>query len=259
MSDLDLKRALIASHTHEEADPQSGFNQHGFTLVELLVAIAIFSVLSLTGWWVFDQTMKIRERNTLHEQRIIAIQHAYSQTNRDLIQVRRTLQWQDNQMNPALVLEATRLSFSKGGVLDPLQQGMPPDERIEYRYDANRQVLERSQWLNLRAEDPIIQTAVILENVSQVQFSALNPDSQPRWPLEQTEEQLDTLPKGIQLQITVNEIPYEFIWALPALERTHREIEVVQNRSNEQGGQQGNGQAQNGQTQNEQNNDVGQN
>ena len=36
----------------------------GFTLVELLVAIAIFAVLSALGWKVFDYLIKIKERNT---------------------------------------------------------------------------------------------------------------------------------------------------------------------------------------------------
>ncbi|MDP7962778.1 prepilin-type N-terminal cleavage/methylation domain-containing protein, partial [Acinetobacter baumannii] len=39
----------------------------GFTLVELLVAIAIFAVLSLLGWKIFDYLLKVRDRNAEHE------------------------------------------------------------------------------------------------------------------------------------------------------------------------------------------------
>ena len=49
----------------------------GFTLVELLVAIAIFVVLSALGWKVFDYLIKIKERNTQHEQRLGQLQEAY--------------------------------------------------------------------------------------------------------------------------------------------------------------------------------------
>ncbi|MCP5688524.1 prepilin-type N-terminal cleavage/methylation domain-containing protein, partial [Klebsiella pneumoniae] len=38
----------------------------GFTLVELLVAIAIFAVLSLLGWKTFDYLLKVRDRNAEH-------------------------------------------------------------------------------------------------------------------------------------------------------------------------------------------------
>ena len=35
----------------------------GFTLVELLVAIAIFAVLSMLGWKVFDYLLKVMVRD----------------------------------------------------------------------------------------------------------------------------------------------------------------------------------------------------
>jgi type II secretion system protein J len=59
----------------------------GFTLVELLVAIAIFAVLSALGWKVFDYLIKIKERNTQHEQRLGQLQEAYQQVLRDTVQI----------------------------------------------------------------------------------------------------------------------------------------------------------------------------
>ena len=44
--------------------------KNGFTLVELLVAIAIFAVLSALGWRVFDHIWVTRDQNTLHEQKL---------------------------------------------------------------------------------------------------------------------------------------------------------------------------------------------
>ena len=48
----------------------------GFTLVELLVAIAIFAVLSALGWKVFDYLIKVKERNAQHEQKLANLQQA---------------------------------------------------------------------------------------------------------------------------------------------------------------------------------------
>ncbi len=59
----------------------------GFTLVELLVAIAIFAVLSALGWKVFDYLIKIKERNTQHEQRLGQLQEAYQQVLRDTVRI----------------------------------------------------------------------------------------------------------------------------------------------------------------------------
>lgn len=63
----------------------------GFTLVELLVAIAIFAVLSALGWKVFDYLIKIKERNTQHEQRLGQLQEAYQQVLRDTVQIKQRL------------------------------------------------------------------------------------------------------------------------------------------------------------------------
>ena len=41
--------------------------KQAFTLVELLVAIAIFAVLSMLGWKVFDYLLKVKDRNAEHE------------------------------------------------------------------------------------------------------------------------------------------------------------------------------------------------
>lgn len=191
-------------------------SHRGFTLVELLVAIAIFSVLSLTGWVVFDQTMKIRERNVVHEQRVQGLQMMYAQFNRDILQIAALESVQQGDAEPAFMLEQHVLQFSKVGVLDPLQQGLPSDERIEYRFDANRQVLERSRRLNLRANQPQPETAIILDQVSELTFTVLNPESQEKWPIQQNAEQdLAELPKGVRLSFVLNEQSYEMVWALP--------------------------------------------
>lgn len=59
----------------------------GFTLVELLVAIAIFAVLSLLGWKIFDYLLKVRDRNAEHEVHLFELQDAYQQILRDTLQI----------------------------------------------------------------------------------------------------------------------------------------------------------------------------
>ena len=49
-----------------KAQMDVSFKQKAFTLVELLVAIAIFAVLSSLGWKVFDYLIKVKDRNMMH-------------------------------------------------------------------------------------------------------------------------------------------------------------------------------------------------
>ena len=93
----------------------------GFTLVELLVAIAIFAVLSALGWKVFDYLIKIKERNTQHEQRLGQLQEAYQQVLRDTVQIVPVTANVAGQVQPAVMLQNGQLTFSKTGVTDPFR------------------------------------------------------------------------------------------------------------------------------------------
>lgn len=91
-------------------------HKKAFTLVELLVAIAIFSVLFALGWQVFDYLIKVKQRNTEHELRLCQLQEGYQQILRDTIQAVPLTANIKNDIQPALVLQNGRFNFSKTGV-----------------------------------------------------------------------------------------------------------------------------------------------
>ena len=89
----------------------------GFTLVELLVAIAIFAVLSALGWKVFDYVSKVKERNATHEEKLSQLQEAYQQILRDTIQAVPLTANINGDIQPALILQNGRFNFSKSGAI----------------------------------------------------------------------------------------------------------------------------------------------
>jgi len=118
----------------------------GFTLVELLVAIAIFAVLSMLGWKVFDYLIKVKDRNAEHETHLFELQDAYQQFLKDSMQIIPLTANDGRQLQAAMVLNDRSFSFSKAGVSDPLKQGLSPYERIEYRYDAQQKKVYRLKY-----------------------------------------------------------------------------------------------------------------
>ena len=191
----------------------------GFTLVELLVAIAIFAVLSALGWKVFDYLIKIKERNTQHEQRLGQLQEAYQQVLRDTVQIVPITANVAGQVQPAVMLQNGQLTFSKTGVTDPLMQGIPPEERVEYIYKADEKKLYRYKYKNLNQtgnDQP--ETSVLLDSVDQFQIILLNPNEMAQWPevalSENDVTQTKILPRGLKINLTVNEVSYEWVFSL---------------------------------------------
>lgn len=193
--------------------------KNGFTLVELLVAIAIFAVLSALGWRVFDHIRVTRDQNTLHEQKLNQLQQGYQQILRDMVQTVPLTANVNGDIQPALVLQDGRFNFSKTGVTDPLEQGIAPDERVQYQYRADEQKVYRLKFRNLNQtgrDQP--ESSILLSDVEQFQITALNPNEITQWPesgldLNRTENK-QLLPKGIKINLTVQGVQYEWLFSL---------------------------------------------
>ena len=191
----------------------------GFTLVELLVAIAIFAVLSALGWKVFDYLAKVKDRNAMHEANLEQLQESYQQILRDTMQAVPLTANVKGQQQPALVLHNGRFNFSKTGVTDPLQQGISPHERVEYQYRADEKKLYRLKYRNLhQAGNDQPESSVMLDEVEAFEIVVLNPNELSSWPESsvdsQQTEQLRMLPKGIKINLTVRDVQYEWIFSL---------------------------------------------
>jgi len=64
-------------------------NSKGFTLLEVLIAIAIFSVISLSSFTIFDSVIKGDETSQLRSDRHNELQRAFLIIERDLTQIAR--------------------------------------------------------------------------------------------------------------------------------------------------------------------------
>lgn len=194
-------------------------NRNGFTLVELLVAIAIFAVLSALGWRVFDYLIKVKDRNAVHEENLGQLQDAFLQIQRDALQIVPVTANVAGEIQPALILNNQNLIFSKAGVTDPLKQGLSPFERIEYQYNVQDKKIYRLKYSNLnvnQSAQPL--SSVLLSDVEQYQIQILNPNELAQWPENANDSggnpTTQLLPKGFVVKFTLREVEYEWIFSL---------------------------------------------
>lgn len=193
----------------------------GFTLVEVLVAIAIFAVLSAAGWRVFDQLIKTRERNQQHADHLLQLQSAYNQLLRDIQQITPLSGKLATTEYPALVLQQELLQFNRAGVIDPLQQGLDAFEFVEYGYDSQKQALIRYKSPYVYRQDvQLMQADVVLAPIYDLRFQVLDPDVQDAWPAQAvvdtdaTKYVLTKLPKGVAVNFKYQEQEYRWVFAL---------------------------------------------
>lgn len=94
--------------------------QRGFTLLEVLIAIALFSLLGLASYQLLQRVLHSEQRIEQHEQQLRSLQRALDILQRDLWQaVPRPLP-DDPSRRQALIGRDDRFRLLRGGAANPL-------------------------------------------------------------------------------------------------------------------------------------------
>ena len=220
--------------------------QRGFTLLELMVAMAIFAMLAVAGWQVFDGVSRARERAQFHADHLAVLQYAYLQLQQDMSQI---IPYQaagieaegianpindSNQTNviaaePFMSLDSNHISFMRFADPDPRYQSSNSMQHIEYVFVEER--LIRRQYTSINGErDGMSLDSVLLEGVTAGSWQAYLPELSTKFPNEDSNNTSSTsgqttgvanedtatslLPKGVALSFTYEDMPITWQWAL---------------------------------------------
>ena len=135
--------------------------QSGFTLLELVIAIAIFALLGLAGWRLFDGVVRTQQGAGQHEREIRALQRAVGVIERDV--------WQ--AVAGSVVLAPGHLQLQRSHWRNPLDQ--PRSERQTVSYRLEGAVL----WRDSHGEGAVIvQRQKLLEDVRSLSWRAFAPE-----------------------------------------------------------------------------------
>jgi general secretion pathway protein J len=158
----------------------------GFTLLELLVAIAIFAIMAVMAYGGLDSVLNQRRGVEQRLDRIAQLQKAYMRLRADFQQVRnRPVRDPYGDEAPALFVtpSAPVLEFTRGGWRNPLFQPRASEERISYRLSDGK--LLRTSWRVLdRVQASVPVEVTVLDRVDEVGWRFIDPTGewQPNWP-----------------------------------------------------------------------------
>ncbi|OLF36155.1 type II secretion system minor pseudopilin GspJ [Psychrobacter sp. Cmf 22.2] len=221
--------------------------QHGFTLLELMVAMAIFAMLAVAGWQVFDGVNRARERAQFHADQLAVLQYAYLQLQQDMGQIiayqapstqnssangsnlnTNTNSEQDSvAAEPFMSLNGEQLSFVRFADPDPSYQTSPSLQRVEYVFTDQR--LIRRQYNSIESgADSVSLDTILLSGVTAARWQAYLPEVSNDFPsagkqqinnnnsnnLNIDEAETVLLPKGIGMSFTYQDMPITWQWAL---------------------------------------------
>jgi general secretion pathway protein J len=163
-----------------------GAHQSGFTLLELLVAVAIFAVMAALAYAGLNTVLQIRTVLEDHLTRLHTLQRAYVVMQRDLTQaVPRPVHDELGGTLPALRGDSngTTLGLTRGGYPNPA--GVRRSHLVRVRYQLDGRHLLRLDWPVLdRAQGDKPLASVLLKGVDRLSFEYLDARgrTQTSWP-----------------------------------------------------------------------------
>jgi general secretion pathway protein J len=183
----------------------------GFTLIEILVAVAILAVAAAITYTGLASALTTRERAAAAAERTTALQKAYLRLRNDLQQLRaRPSRDPFGEMQPALaLLEEGAIEFTRSGWRNPLSLPRSSLERVAYRID-DEQRLVRASWRAIdRAQNAPVAEAIVLEQVEELRWRFLEGDEwRDRWPPATAEggAALGAVPRAVEVTLLLKDL-----------------------------------------------------
>ncbi len=150
----------------------------GFTLLELLVALAIFSIVAIMAYSGLNAVLKAREQTTLQAEELKKLQMTIHFLSRDLQQfVNRPIRGELGELQPALQGQPNQLFFTHAGWHNPAQQKRSQLRRVNY-FVENQQLWLRYWAILDRVQDSQFYQVQLLDGVKEMQLTFLDDNNE---------------------------------------------------------------------------------
>jgi len=189
----------------------SASSQRGFTLLEILVAMAIFSIVAYMAYGGFSAVLKQQQIVEENSARLRAVQFAVRQLDSDFRQVqprpaREELGegWRNALLADTRELQAVEMT--RAGWANPLGRHRPALQRVAYRLEEGK--LIRSYWPvidRLLEEEPV--ETELLEDVSEFNLRFLDGNGEwlEQWPAPDAAGDPRLLPRAVEVVLQLED------------------------------------------------------
>lgn len=183
-------------------------SKSGFTLIEILIALAIFAILATLTSSAMYQAFNTRARVAKQAERLVTLQLAIAIIERESAQViDRAIRGNEMHIFPAFTGQNNVVEFTRSGNINPLYEEKRSNLKRVAFLCRQQQLIQRS-WKVL---DPInreqFEEKVLLDNLSKCQFAFLNENLQVlnEWRANTMQQAANSssVPKAIQLNLSL--------------------------------------------------------
>ena len=149
-------------------------NFQGFTLLELLVALAIFALIAIMAYSGLGVVLTTHQQTNQHASQLAHLQKTLLWLERDIEQhVARPIRNQYGDRQVALQGTVASLELTRAGWRNPTQQKRSSLQRVAYQLED--ETLQRLYWSVLdRAQDTQIKKMDLLNGIKEIQLRYLD-------------------------------------------------------------------------------------
>lgn len=175
--------------------------QRGFTLLEVLIAMALFSLLGLASYQLLERVLHSERRIQQHERELRQLQRALDVLQRDLWQAMPHPLADDPSRRRALIGHGQELRLVRGGWANPLQERRSEVLQAAHRWDQGRWLREYQDL-----DGSTVRSQRLLDGVTLTRLRYIDASGQARdaWPAA---DGALALPRALEIELDAPGFP----------------------------------------------------
>jgi len=187
-----------------------GLKDRGFTLIEVLIALAVFSVMSVMAYGGLKTVLNARNGTERAAKRLSEMQMAFLLIQQDMQHMApRSISGKYGMPERAFSFGGGMehlIAFTRGGNSNPGRPRRSGLYRVEYQLEEGE--LKRLVWPTLdRVDGSVSQKMVLLRGVSDLSFAFLDKEWSSTWPPPGAGAQtdMDALPRAVEMAVVLDD------------------------------------------------------